>query len=213
MWLCEWVCKYISTLWNSVCSVSQVSGVLTFGESIRTHQKKKKSILHYFRLVSENELIRDLSTVLDPSFFTDFLTSVQCICGPVYYPPMFTDFLTSVSIFAGLTILWNLVLMVTWVPAWIVLHHKVIIKSIIIIIFTSLSNLWSWGDQHMITTDLLKCICIDVRFRIFLGNFFIGASFKIYICDQHMLTNNLLKCVCIGVNVRIFWQTFYWCKF
>ena len=74
--------------------------------------KKKKSILHYFRLVSENELIRDLSTVLDPSFFTDFLTSV--------------------SIFAGLTILWNLVLMVTWVPAWIVLHHKVIIKSIII---------------------------------------------------------------------------------
>ena len=60
----------------------------------------------------------------------------------------------------------------------------------------------------MITTDLLKCICIDVRFRIFLGNFFIGASFKIYMCDQHMISTDLLKCVCIGVNFRIFSANF-----
>ena len=42
VWVREWVCKYISTLWNSVCSVSQVSSVLTFGGSIRTHQKRKR---------------------------------------------------------------------------------------------------------------------------------------------------------------------------
>ena len=117
-------------------SLLSVTGLqcINIREKHQNSPKKKKSILHYFRLVtvSENDLIRDLSTVLDPSFFTDFLTSVQCICGPVYYPPMFTDFLTSVSIFAGLTILWNLVLMVTWVPAWIVLHHKVTTKNIII---------------------------------------------------------------------------------
>ena len=28
------------------------------------------------------------------------------------------------SIFAGLTILCNFVMMVSWVPAWIILHHK-----------------------------------------------------------------------------------------
>ena len=89
----EWVCKYISTLWNSVCSVSQVSSVLTFGESIRTQQKKEKEdILHYFRLVSENELIRDLSTVLDQfiihfshwfyNTWTVLNWTVQYICGP-----------------------------------------------------------------------------------------------------------------------------------
>jgi len=31
------------------------------------------------------------------------------------------------SIFAGTTILCNLILMVTWVPAWVVLHHKIVV--------------------------------------------------------------------------------------
>ena len=76
------------------------------------------------------------------------------------------------SIFAGLTILWNLVLMVTWVPAWIVLHHKVTTKIIIIIhqihyevILSAsyhyrrlLSIMCSWGDQHMILSASLKSL-------------------------------------------------------
>ena len=31
------------------------------------------------------------------------------------------------SIFSSLTIVWNLVLMSTWVPAWLILHHKILV--------------------------------------------------------------------------------------
>ena len=31
------------------------------------------------------------------------------------------------SIFSSLTIIWNFVLMSTWVPAWLILHHKILV--------------------------------------------------------------------------------------
>ena len=34
------------------------------------------------------------------------------------------------SVFAGLTILWNLVLMLSWVPAWLVLHHDLLVVKL-----------------------------------------------------------------------------------
>ena len=31
------------------------------------------------------------------------------------------------SIFSSLTIIWNFVLMTSWVPAWMILHHKLLV--------------------------------------------------------------------------------------
>ena len=34
------------------------------------------------------------------------------------------------SLFAGLTIIWNFVMMVTWVPAWFILHHNLLVVKL-----------------------------------------------------------------------------------
>ena len=34
------------------------------------------------------------------------------------------------SLFAGLTIIWNFVMMVTWVPAWLILHHNLLVVKL-----------------------------------------------------------------------------------
>ena len=34
------------------------------------------------------------------------------------------------SIFSSLTIVWNFLLMSSWVPAWLILHHKLLVVKL-----------------------------------------------------------------------------------
>lgn len=87
------------------------------------------------------------------------------------------------SIFAGLTILWNLVLMVTWVPAWIVLHHKLLLLNLAAKIPSFPSNfepmvsiikflIWSFQWIHSSKVD----------FKIFFGRMVRITKFIVWSC-------------------------------
>eukprot|EP00090_Calanus_glacialis_P004843 TRINITY_DN13625_c0_g1_i1.p1 TRINITY_DN13625_c0_g1~~TRINITY_DN13625_c0_g1_i1.p1 ORF type:complete len:1432 (+),score=169.81 TRINITY_DN13625_c0_g1_i1:127-4296(+) len=56
------------------------------------------------------------SVTTTAAFFSSYISSITAI--------------KCFSIFAGLTIIWNFILMVTWVPSWIILHHKLLVLKL-----------------------------------------------------------------------------------